>query len=59
MAEEDTQSEDGGGVATAQDTLSVTDNRTGESVRARDHERHREGDGLPADEGRTRTTSAS
>ena len=31
MAEEDTQSEDGGGVATAQDTLSVTDNRTGES----------------------------
>src|ERR671929_463079 len=31
MAEEQTQSEDGGGVATAQDTLSVTDNRTGES----------------------------
>jgi citrate synthase len=31
MAEEETQSEDGGGVATAQDTLSVTDNRTGES----------------------------
>jgi citrate synthase len=31
MAEEDTQSENGGGVATAQDTLSVTDNRTGES----------------------------
>jgi citrate synthase len=30
MAEEDTQSENGGGVATAQDTLSVTDNRTGE-----------------------------
>jgi citrate synthase len=31
MAEEQTQSENGGGVATAQDTLSVTDNRTGES----------------------------
>jgi citrate synthase len=31
MAEEETQSENGGGVATAQDTLSVTDNRTGES----------------------------
>ncbi|MEA2468434.1 MAG: citrate synthase, partial [Thermoleophilaceae bacterium] len=31
MAEEGTQSENGGGVATAQDTLSVTDNRTGES----------------------------
>src|SRR5256714_7725113 len=31
MAEEQTQSEDGGGVATAQDTLSVTDNRTGET----------------------------
>src|ERR671934_2157034 len=31
MAEEKTQREDGGGVATAQDTLSVTDNRTGES----------------------------
>jgi citrate synthase len=30
MAEEQTQSENGGGVATAQDTLSVTDNRTGE-----------------------------
>jgi citrate synthase len=31
MAEEETQSDNGGGVATAQDTLSVTDNRTGES----------------------------
>jgi citrate synthase len=31
MAEEQTQSGDGGGVATAGDTLSVTDNRTGES----------------------------
>ena len=31
MAEEQTQGENGGGVATAQDTLSVTDNRTGES----------------------------
>src|SRR3954470_709062 len=31
MAEEQTQSGNGGGVATAQDTLSVTDNRTGES----------------------------
>jgi citrate synthase len=31
MAEEQTQREDGGGVATASDTLSVTDNRTGES----------------------------
>ena len=31
MAEEDTQRENGGGVATAQDTLSVTDNRTGET----------------------------
>jgi citrate synthase len=31
MAEDETQSENGGGVATAQDTLSVTDNRTGES----------------------------
>jgi citrate synthase len=31
MAEEETQGENGGGVATAQDTLSVTDNRTGES----------------------------
>src|SRR3954453_7482646 len=30
MAEDETQSENGGGVATAQDTLSVTDNRTGE-----------------------------
>src|SRR5438093_3813958 len=31
MAEEQTHSEDGGGVATAQETLSVTDNRTGET----------------------------
>src|SRR5919206_414590 len=31
MAEEQTQRDDGGGVATAEDTLSVTDNRTGES----------------------------
>src|ERR671920_2273552 len=31
MAEEQTQSDGGGGVATAQDSLSVTDNRTGES----------------------------
>src|SRR5688572_32798631 len=31
MAEERTEREDGGGVATAQDTLSVRDNRTGES----------------------------
>jgi citrate synthase len=31
MAEEQTQRDDGGGVATAQDSLSVTDNRTGES----------------------------
>src|SRR3954462_2876608 len=31
MAEEQTQSGNGGGVGTAQDTLSVTDNRTGES----------------------------
>src|SRR4051812_47995330 len=31
MSEEETQGENGGGVATAQDTLSVTDNRTGES----------------------------
>ena len=31
MADEQTRQEDGGGVATAQDTLSVTDNRTGES----------------------------
>src|SRR5204862_3097556 len=31
MAEEQRQTENGGGVATAQDTLSVTDNRTGES----------------------------
>src|ERR671915_292385 len=31
MAEERTEREDGGGVATAQETLSVTDNRTGES----------------------------
>src|SRR4051794_41624565 len=30
MADEQAQSENGGGVATAQDTLSVTDNRTGE-----------------------------
>jgi citrate synthase len=30
MAEDETQGENGGGVATAQDTLSVTDNRTGE-----------------------------
>ena len=30
MADQETQSENGGGVATAQDTLSVTDNRTGE-----------------------------
>src|SRR3954449_12876636 len=30
MADEQTQSENGGGVATAKDTLSVTDNRTGE-----------------------------
>jgi citrate synthase len=30
MAEEQRESENGGGVATAQDTLSVTDNRTGE-----------------------------
>src|SRR3712207_6587585 len=31
MAEDRTQSEDGGGVATSSKTLSVTDNRTGES----------------------------
>src|SRR5947207_888186 len=31
MADEQTQSENGGGVATAQDTLSITDSRTGES----------------------------
>src|ERR687892_2244426 len=31
MAEEQTGREDGGGVATAQETLSVTDNRTGQS----------------------------
>src|SRR4051794_21892111 len=31
MAEEQTESENGGGVATAPDTLSVTDNRTGET----------------------------
>src|SRR5215216_2706493 len=31
MAEEQTQREDGGGVATAGDSLSVTDNRTGET----------------------------
>jgi citrate synthase len=31
MAEEQTERDDGGGVATATDTLSVTDNRTGES----------------------------
>src|ERR687896_696651 len=31
MAEERTEREEGGGVATAQETLSVTDNRTGES----------------------------
>jgi citrate synthase len=31
MADEQTQDQDGGGVATAQDSLSVTDNRTGES----------------------------
>jgi len=31
MADEQAQREDGGGVATAQDTLSVTDNRTGET----------------------------
>src|SRR3954465_1953902 len=30
MADEATQSENGGGVATAKDSLSVTDNRTGE-----------------------------
>jgi citrate synthase len=30
MADEQTQSENGGGVATSKDTLSVTDNRTGE-----------------------------
>src|ERR671916_735737 len=31
MADEQTQQEDGGGVATANETLSVTDNRTGET----------------------------
>jgi citrate synthase len=31
MAEEQTQEHDGGGVATAQDSLTVTDNRTGET----------------------------
>ena len=31
MADEQTEREDGGGVATANDTLSVTDNRTGET----------------------------
>src|SRR3712207_8612778 len=31
MAEEQRQSQDGGGVATAEQTLTVTDNRTGES----------------------------
>ena len=31
MAPEETQRQDGGGVATAQDSLTVTDNRTGET----------------------------
>src|SRR5215218_4907429 len=31
MAEEQTQDQNGGGVATSQDSLSVTDNRTGET----------------------------
>jgi citrate synthase len=31
MAEQETQQEDGGGVAVAQETLSITDNRTGQS----------------------------
>jgi citrate synthase len=31
MADEQTERDDGGGVATANETLSVTDNRTGES----------------------------
>ena len=31
MAEEQTEREDGGGVATAKDSLTVTDNRTGET----------------------------
>src|SRR5215207_11194735 len=31
MADEQTQQDDGGGVATARDTLSVTDNRTGQA----------------------------
>jgi citrate synthase len=34
MAEEQSDRQDGGGVATAQDTLSITDNRTGESYEA-------------------------
>ena len=31
MAEQETQQEDGGGVAVAQDTVTITDNRTGQS----------------------------
>ena len=42
-------SDDGAG--SGSDTLSVTDNRTGESYERRDHRRHRPGDGLPPDQG--------
>ena len=54
MSEQTETQDGGGGVAQASDTLSVTDNRTGKTLRDRDHRRHGPRDGLPPDQGRRR-----
>ena len=52
------QSENGGGVATASDSLTITDNRTGQDLRGPDQRRHRPRDGACARSRSTTTTSA-
>ena len=51
MAEEQTERDDGGGVATAAETLSGYGQPDGRVLRGRDRGRHRQGDGLPPDQG--------
>ncbi len=58
MSTEAQQSGDGGGVAQAAETLSITDNRTGKTLRGRDHGRHGAGDGPAPDQGRRRRLRA-
>ena len=58
MAEEREQRDDGGGVATAQDSLSVTDNRTGETYEVEITDGTVKAMDFRADQGRPRTTSA-